>query len=226
MKPMKPRTLLVCAVAYAALCVALGALVDSDLYLGLVGLAVARPLLREFGLLEDRDERQRAVSYRSSHVAFLVAMLIAGVIFVRTGFIEEREPPVEVSVILFLSLFVKFASLMIQGRARRTAGLAIAWVMGGAWLLFTLASHGLSLTSLVEAVPWVAIFASAIIGVRRPKIGGWALLVIGLATLYVFVLAAGTTAIQKFIVAALVPLPLLLAGGLLLAGDREWREER
>jgi hypothetical protein len=222
---MKPRAFLICAGLYAALCVALGALVDRNLYLGLVVLAVARPLLREVGLLADRDERQRVVSYRSSHVAFLVAMLIAGVIFVKAGVIDDREPPIEVSLILFLSLFAKFASLMIHGRARRTAGLAIAWVMGAAWLAFTLVAHGLSLMSLIEAVPWIAIFAAAVIGARRPRIGGWALLVIGIATLYVFVLAAGTTAMQKFIVAALVPFPLILAGGLLLAGDREWQEE-
>jgi len=226
MSAMKPRALLVCAVVYAALCVALGVLVDSDYYLGLVVLAVARPLLREVGILADRDERQRAVSHRSSHIAFLAAMLIAGVIFVRTAVIENREPPVEVSVILFVSLFVKFAALVIQARARRAAGLAIAWVIGGAWLLFTLASHGFSVMSLMEAVPWIAIFAAAIVGARRPKVGGWALLAMGLATLYLFVLAAGTTPVQKFIVASLVPLPLILAGGLLLAGDREWREEQ
>lgn len=226
MTPMKPRALLVCAAAYAGLCVALGALVHRDFYLGLVAFAVARPLLREFGLLADRDERQQLLSYRSSHVAFLVVMVIAGIIFVKTALIDNAEPPLEVSFILFVGLLVKFTGLTMQARARRRAGIAIAWVVGGAWLLFTLASHGFSLGSLIEATPWLAVFAFALVARRWPKISGAGLVVIGLGTLYFFVLRVSQPIGPRLLVAALVPLPFILAGALLLAGDRDWREER
>ena len=56
--------------------------------------------------------------------------------------VEGGEPPYEVSLILLITLFVKFAALQLMGRTRERAGRAIAWIMGGGWLLFV-AGHGL-----------------------------------------------------------------------------------
>jgi hypothetical protein len=171
-------------------------------------------------VLADRDEWQRLISYRSSHFAFLVAMLIAAVVFVKKGLVDDGEPPLEVSVLLFVPLFVKFASLEFQGRARRRAALAIVWVIGGAWLLFTLVSHGLSVVSLVEGAPCILVITSGFIGMKWPKIGGGMLIAVGLGMLYLFVLGAGTTLVQKLLVAILLPVPILLAGVFLLVGER------
>jgi len=226
MTGLRWRTLWIGGLFYAGVCVALGALVHRNFYLGLVGLCVARPLFRELGLLADRDERQRLLSYRSSHIAFLTVMLIAGVIFVKTGFVEGGEPPFEVSVILLVGLLVKFAGLMMQSRARKMAGRAIAWVVGVAWLVFVLASHGLSLVSLIEGAPWLAVLAFALVGRRWPKVGGAGLGVIGLGTLYFFVLRSGQPIETRLLLTALIPAPLGLSAALLFAGDRDWREER
>jgi hypothetical protein len=224
MQQMKPRVLVVWAIGYAALCVALGVTVSEYFYLALVPLLVARPLLRELGFVADSDERQRQVSYRSSHVAFLVAMSIAGVAFAK-AIIDDAEPAFEVCVILFVGLLVKFAGLVLQAKARRIAGMAIAWVIGGAWLLFSLASHGLSVASLMESIPWLAVFACAIASRKWPKVGGAGLVLIGLGTLWFFVLGSAQPVGAKALVAALIPAPLILAGVLVLTGGGDWREE-
>jgi hypothetical protein len=220
MKPLKPRTLLIVGAVYAAACIALGAAVSKEFYVGLVLLPFGRPILREVGALADRDEWQRLISYRSSHIAFLVAMLIAATVFVKMAFIDGGEPPIAVSVILLVSLLVKFATLEFQGRARRRAALAVAWVVGGAWLLFTLVSHGFSVVSLIEGAPCLLVLASGFVGMRWPKVGGGMLLAVGLGMLYLFVLAAGTTPVQKLLVATLLPIPVMLAGVFLFLGER------
>jgi len=224
MQQMKPRVLVVWGIGYAALCVVLGMTVSEYFYLALVPLLVARPLLRELGFLADSDERQRFVSHRSSHVAFLVAMSIAGVAFAK-AMIDDTEPAFEISVILFVSLLVKFAGLVLQAKARRIAGMAIAWVIGGAWLLFVLASHGLSVGSLMESLPWIAVFACALAARRWPKVGGAGLALIGLGTLWFFVLGSPLPVGTRALVAALIPAPLILAGVLVLTGGGDWRED-
>jgi len=224
MPPMSQRALLVLGIVYAALCIALGALVNAYFYLALVPLTVARPLLREVGLLAGGDERERVVSYRSSHVAFLVAVSIAGISFVK-AMIDDAEPAFEICVVLFVTLLVKFALLVMQVKARRRAGRAVAWVIGGAWLLFVLASHGLSVVSLVEAAPWLAVFAFALVSIRWPRVGGAGIVLVGFATLWFFVLGFRQPIGPRMLVAALIPSPLVLAGVLLLAGGRDWREE-
>ncbi len=219
MSPIKPRTLLVGVTIYAAVFIVLGIVVNKYLFLPLIGLAFARPVLREFQTLADRDERQTLVSYRSSHFAFLVAMLIAGVAFLKAGIIDDGEPPQVATFILFVGLIVKFASLVLQGRGRRRAALGIGLVIGGAWLLFSLASHGFSASGLAESSIWIAVIVSACLGMRWPKLGGTLLLLAGLATLWFFVLAWSTWPDVNYPVLLLVSLPLTLAGILFLIGD-------
>ncbi len=223
MKRLSTRTLIVAGVIYAGILVALGIAVSPVLYLLLIVLAFARPVLREVRLLSDRDEWLTLISYRSSHIAFLAAMLIAGLIFLQTGVVEGREPPYEVSLILFIPLFVKFAALQMLGRSRERAGRRIAWLIGGAWLLFVLASHGFSATTVIEGSPWIAVLGLAYAARRWPRIAGAALVILGIASLIFFV--DFPIEYKRLIVPFLLPLPLILAGVLLVLGDREESHE-
>ena len=107
MKPLSTRTLIIAGIVYTAIVAVLAITVHQGFYLALIALAFARPVLREVRILADRDEWLSLVSYRSSHIAFLAAMLIAGLIFMYTGIVEGGEPPYEVSLILLISLFIK-----------------------------------------------------------------------------------------------------------------------
>jgi hypothetical protein len=215
------RTLIIAAAVYAAIVVVLAITVHRGFYLTLIALAFARPILREVRVLADRDEWQSLVSYRSSHIAFLAGMLIAGLIFMWTGIVEGGEPPYEVSLILLISLFIKFAALQLMGRTRERAGRAIAWLTGGGWVLFA-SAYGPSLGTLIGASPFLAVLVCAYLSRRWPRIAGIAIGLIGLGTVIAFV--DFPLAYNRLVVPFLLSLPLMLSGGLLILGDRNGRE--
>jgi hypothetical protein len=223
MRPVSTKTLIIAAIIYTAIIVVLAIVVSPNFYLALIALAFGRPVLREVGALADRDEWLSLVSYRSSHIAFLTAMLIAGLIFMYTGIVKGGEPPYEVSLILLVALFVKFAALQLMGRSRERAGRAIVWIMGGGWLLFVLASHGLSLVSLIEGGPFLALVACALLARRWPRIVGIVVGLIGIGTIVAFV--DFPLEYKRLIVPFLLSFPLLLSGALLILGDRADGEE-
>jgi hypothetical protein len=218
MRPLSTRTLIIAGVIYAAVVVLLAITVSPRFYLALIAIAFARPLLREVRVLADRDEWLSLVSYRSSHFAFLAAMLIAGLIFMWTGIVEGGEPPYEVSLILLISLFVKFAALQLMGRTRERAGRAIAWLMGGWWLLFVMVSHGFALVSLIEGAPFLVLVACAYLARRWPRIAGIVIGLIGVGTLIAFV--DFPLEYDGLVVPFLLSFPLMLSGALLILGDR------
>jgi hypothetical protein len=223
MKPLRTRTLVIAAIVYVGVVVALGITVHEGFYLALIALAFARPVLREVRLLADRDEWLSLVSYRSSHVAFLAAMLIAGLIFMYTGFVKGGEPPYEVSLILLIALLVKFAALQLMGRTRELAGRAIAWVMGGGWLLFVAVSHGFSVVSLIEGGPFLLLIGCALLARRWPRIAGIVIGLTGVGTLIAFV--KFPLEYHALVVPFLLSFPLLLSAALLILGDRAGEEE-
>jgi len=223
MKPLSTKTLIIAGIIYAAVVVLLAITVSPRFYLALIAIAFARPALREVGVLADRDEWLSLVSYRSSHFAFLVAMLIAGLIFLYTGFVEGGEPPYEVSLILLITLFVKFAALQLMGRTRERAGRAIAWLMGGAWLLFAL-GYGFSWGTLIGGSPFIAILICAFLSRRWPRVAGIVIALGGVATLIAFV-DFPLEYHDDLIVPFLLSLPIMLSGALLILGDREDDDE-
>lgn len=218
MRRVSTRTLVVAGIVYAAIVIALAITVHPGFYLALIAIGFARPVLREVRLLKDRDEWLSLISYRSSHMAFLAAVLIAGLIFMWTGIVEGGEPPYEVSLILLISLFVKFAALQLQGRTRERAGRAIAWLMGGGWLLF-LAGYGFSWGTLIGASPFLAVLLCAYLSRRWPRIVGVVIAAIGVGTLIAFV--DFPLEYDRLVVPFLLSFPLLLSGALLILGDRE-----
>ncbi len=223
MRPLNTRTLIIAGIIYAAVVVLLAITVNPRFYLALIAIAFARPVLREVRVLADRDEWLSLVSYRSSHIAFLAAMLIAGLIFMYTGVIEGGEPPYEVSLILLISLFVKFAALQLMGRTRERAGRAIAWLMGGGWLLFA-AGYGFSWGTLIGGSPFIAILICAFLSRRWPRIAGIVIGLGGVATLIAFV-DFPLEYDRALVVPFLLSFPLMLSGALLFLGDREDAED-
>lgn len=223
MKPLSTKTLIIAGIIYAAVVVLLAVTVSPRFYLALVAIAFARPVLREVRVLADRDEWLSLVSYRSSHIAFLAAMLIAGLVFMWTGFVEGGEPPYEVSLILLITLFVKFAALQLMGRTRERAGRGIAWLMGGGWLLFVAVSHGFSLVSLIEGAPFLVLIACAILARRWPRVTGVVIGLIGLGTIIAFV--DFPLEYDSLVVPFLLSFPLMLSGALLILGDRDDGED-
>jgi hypothetical protein len=217
MKPVSTKTLIIAGTIYTAIVILLAIVVSPKFYLALIALAFGRPVLREVGALADRDEWLSLVSYRSSHIAFLTGMLIAGLVFMYTGFVKGGEPPYEVSLILLITLFVKFAALQLMGRTRERAGRAIAWIMGGGWLLFAL-GYGPSWGTLIGGSPFIAILVCAFLSRRWPRISGVVIALGGVASVIAFV--DFPLEYHSLIVPFLLSFPLILSGVLLILGDR------
>ncbi len=205
---VKGRAVLAGILGYAVACVLLGIFVNRGFYVPLVAVAFIRPLLREVGLLADRDERQVSVSHRSSHIAFLLAMAMASAMFVKQAFVENRAPAYELSLLLFIPLLVKFAAWQFTSRGRRRCALGIGFVIGGAWLLFTALEGQLSPEFAVGGLPVLA----TLLAIKWERVGGAILLALGLFAIYFF----GSEMV--LIVLLLLPTPLILAGTLLLVG--------
>jgi hypothetical protein len=208
MRTRKGRMVIGGIAAYAAVFVLLGIFVDRAYYVPLVAVAFIRPLLREAGLLSDRDERQVSVSHRSSHFAFLVSMAIAGVLFVKQSVVDLEEPAYELSLLLFVPLLVKLFSWQMTSCGRRRAALGMGFTIGGFWLLFTAGEGQLSPEFAVGGLPVLA----TLLALKWERLGGALLLAMGVATIYFF----GPRMI--LIVVLLLPTPLILAGTLLLVG--------
>ncbi len=212
MKPLSGKALLALYAGFAVACVLLGIFVHRGFYVALIALLFAKQLLREVGLVRDLDERQLAVSYRSSHIAFLVAMGIAAAAFVNSSIIEGKEPPFIATMVLLVSLIVKVAVWQLTSRGRRRAGLALGFAIGGFWFLFTALERELSPELLVGGLPLMAAF----LALRWQRLGGVILLLCGAVTGYFFILKGMSPPQSRLFVGLLLPTPLLLAGVLLM----------
>ncbi len=212
MKPLSGRMLLLLFAVYAVACVLLGIFVHPGFYVALIALAFATPIFREVGLVADRDEWQIAVSHRSSHVAFLVAMGIAAAAFLKSLIFDDGGPPGIVSLVLFVPLVVKVAAWQLTGRGRRRTGLVLGFAIGGLWFLFAAFEMELSPEFLVGGIPLLAAF----LALKWQRLGGVILLLCGAATGYFFILQGVTPPHAQLFVGLMLPMPLVLAGVLLL----------
>jgi hypothetical protein len=214
MRTAKGRMIIAGIALYAIACVLLGIFVNKAFYIPIVAVAFVRPLLREAGLLSDRDEWQVSVSHRSSHIAFLLSMGMAAAMFAKT-LVDQTEPAYELSLLFLVPLLVKFAAWQFTSRGRRRCALGIGFAIGGFWLLFTAAEGQLSPEFAVGGLPVLA----SLLALKWEKIGGAILLVLGLLAIYFL----GSRMI--LIVVLLLPTPLILAGTLLLVGGGKDKEE-
>jgi len=212
MKPICGRTLLLWYAIYAVACVLLGIFVHRGFYVALIGLLFAKPLLREVGLVRDLDERQLAVSHRSSHIAFLVAMGIAAAAFINSSLIENEEPPFIATMVLFVALVVKLAVWQLTSRGRRRTGLTLGFIIGGFWFVFTSLEGQISPEFLVGGLPLVG----TLLALKWQRLGGIIVLLCGAVTGYFFILKGMSPPQSRLFVALMLPTPLLLAGVLLM----------
>lgn len=217
MKTARGRMIVAAIFAYAALIVMLGVFVDRMFYVALVAVAFIRPLLREAGVLSDRDERQVSVSHRSSHIAFLLAMALAAALFVKQAVVDLEEPNYELSLLLFVPLLTKLAAWQLTSRGRRRAALSMGFAVGAFWLLFSMLAGDFNPQLAVGGLP----LAATLLALRWERAGGALLLGLGVFAFFFF-------GRMSLIVLFLLPTPLILAGALLAAGglmDRNREEE-
>ncbi|MCK4412437.1 MAG: hypothetical protein KAY32_02715 [Candidatus Eisenbacteria sp.] len=203
-------------------------------YLWVVALGTFGPgLLRELGLLRDKDEFERRAAHRAGYHAYLVGGLVT---FLLLAHFRANEHPIQEPSSLVTAIFIVFwftwllSSLLSYWGPRKTASRLLV-VFGSVWLLFVILSNtgpewrgpmGIIMHSLL-AIPF---FALAYAARRWPRIAGVLLLGISGFFFYFFGLfeIVGENPLEKGrpVVIVLFVGPLVASGlALLRVGSQE-----
>ncbi len=203
----------VCLVA-----VILGLALHPAYLLLLVLPAFLGPLVREIGLLQDQDERVRFISYRSSHIAFYLALVVIAAIFISRTITVGREIEPEWFILLIAPIAYKFFAALGLTYDARVLALAIGYVVGGVLTVYTIFS-GYFFTPQVF-IPLLVLLVT-IVAHWLPRLSGSLMLLLGAGYLIMITKNWPPDAPLGLILSALLlGVPVLLAGLLLLFYQR------
>lgn len=182
---------------------------------------VAIPLIREFLHRSHVDERQLQISRFSTTMAFYAYLIMLLIVLIKDYLIHNQHPGDAMLALLVIPLAVKLFISLLQNHHPQKAARAIALFFAGVWLFFVLLSHGLSLMTLVEMLPFLLLVGLALATDRWPRVCGVLLILIGLGFGFFFVRSQRNfyAGVLLFTVLAL---PMLLSGiALLLPGQKQ-----
>lgn len=194
------------------------------LFVILLILALAAPLVREFKKPTDLDERQVFISHFSSHLAFYVFLGLLLFIITRSFIIKHINPEAEWYALLLIPLVVKFLVSFFQNFGAQRGAMFTGYFFAAVWLIFVILSHGISLALLMESIPFMLIAAVAwLSGKNRMAAGiGFLLLAAGLTVFFKGWLRLDVYV--RLLMYTLIPLPLLVSG-LALLFVKEYEED-
>jgi hypothetical protein len=155
----------------------------------LSGVGACGPgILREMGVLKDKDERALRAAQRAGYHAFLATGLLGFVLvaFLRTGERELRNPGELATLLLAVLWFVWLLSSLLNYWGARKAATRMLLGFGAGWLVFSQAdAGGKPLDMLMASLPSLPFFALAWLAQRWPKPAG-VLMIVAAAALYLF----------------------------------------
>jgi len=195
----------------------LGATVDMA-WLILFALGVfGQALLRELGLLGDRNEFQRQAAFRAGYRAYLVGgVFLIGVMIAKGwGYKDLGWDQFPIHPFLTAMVMTYFLSYLTDYWGARKAAFRILLVFGIFWLIFALLEAGVFglLTNPFFIVPFVLAITSS----RWPRISGGVLLILSIFMFFFFNLQRILTGdLGSLFVILLLLLPLLYSGIALL----------
>lgn len=155
----------------------------------LSGVGACGPgILRELGLLKDKDEFAQRAAHRAGYHAFLATgffgFVLVALVRVTTS---ELKNPAELATLMLAMLWLTWllSSLLTYWGARK-ASTRVLLGFGAAWLAFALADAGREpIGWLMASLPALPFFALALLAWRWPRPAG-ALMVAAAAAMYVF----------------------------------------
>ncbi len=163
-----------------------------------------------------KDEREILLGHKIGHLSFFVTYTLILLLFLWKSPHFKTGIPAE--WILLLSIppgFYYFGDLALL-KGFRKSGLAIGWIFGGFWLLFTLVSHGFTSEGLVESSIGGGILLTTLLAQKWPALGGSLFLLEGLFFLSLY-LRSGLASAVKFLMLVILALPLFLSGIFILS---------
>jgi len=204
------------------LAVVMAAVTKEQLWLALmIASYLLRPTLASLGLAKHSvDERQMSIQYRSGNIAFAV-MMITAVILAAVLSSQGDESWEMFNVVIIVGLATKALFNVLLTKNYRAAASKIIMAVGLMIALFASMSHGLSISTVMEAGPGLIIVAIGWLSRKYPR--PVAILVfVATVALLALIFSKGFT-VGQFVTAALISIPMILAGVCLMLPDREER---
>jgi len=196
-------------------------------------------ILRELGVLRDKDEFQMEAARRAGYHAYLAGGLFA---FLMAAWFRSAEPKVEFpgalleDVLIVMWFTWLLSSLMAYWGARKTA-VRILYIFGSVWLVFNIfAGEGHAVATVMQSLLAVPFFLAGWLASRWPRAIGILLLLVSVFFFTIFhlmrVFHEDPTQMGRIPVIVLFLGPLLASGIALLvrtsqqsAADRMTGEE-
>ncbi|OPX23074.1 MAG: hypothetical protein B1H03_02760 [Planctomycetales bacterium 4484_113] len=195
----------------AILALVLGAWVNPYFLLILILPVFLTPIARETGLVEEKDEQIRFISFQSTHITFYLTLLVIVGVFVGRSILEGRDVEPVFFALLMIPVIYKFFASLALTYGGRSVGLAIGYILGVFLFIYSLYGGGAVDANLVVAV---LVLLVTVVSHWLPKVGGGLLALVGTAY-FVVVVSWGSELKGAFWLMLLVAAPLIMAGLLL-----------
>jgi hypothetical protein len=173
------------------------------------------PFLREFVPRNHVDERQVQISRFSSSMAFYAYLALLLIIVIKDYLSLNKAPGDAFLGLLVIPLAVKMFVSVLQNFEVKQAARCIASFFAALWLIFVVLSHGLSLMTLIEALPFLVLVGLTWSIKKWPKLCGVLFILLGVASL-VTVVAMQKNFYGGLLIFSVMSLPLILCGIALL----------
>jgi hypothetical protein len=208
-----------CATGIFVVSCVLAAATRNDQWLFLMVVSyLLRPTIASLGLAHRLvDERQMSIQYRSGNIAFAFMLATAIVMAIMQQMKGDHSWEL-FNIVIIVGLAAKALFNVLLVKDYREAGSRIIMAIGLLAMLFVAAENGLTLAGLMEAAPWLVIVGIGLLSRKFPKTIG-AIIFAVTALLLVFILGKGFT-VGQIATAAVVCVPMGLAGACLFANDR------
>lgn len=201
-------------------------------FLSLAAIGTFGPgMLRELGILRDKDEFERLISYRAAFHAYLITGLLA---FLSIGFLRSHEtvriyPEPVISTFLVILWFTWLLSSLIAFWGPQRMAIRILVGFGIVWLLFNILGNLNNMMALImQSLLAVPFFAMAYAARTWPRIAGIFLLVFAGFFFFFFhlyeVFTGDTFERGRTMVIVLFIGPLMASGLALLRSENHYTE--
>jgi hypothetical protein len=221
---LKRDSIFWCATGILALGFVLFAITGNQFWVALgIGSYLLRPTLASLGIARKNvDERQMTINYRSGNIGFAV-LLITCVLYMAKLETEGNHDFELFATAIIIGLVTKALFNVILVKNYREAASKIITSAGLLIALFASLDGGSIVGALMQAWPGLAIAAVGVLSKKYPRSMAIAIFVLTSFMLF-FVMTVGVrnsgSLSGQMIVAALIGVPLILAGICLFVGDK------
>ncbi|MBN2092214.1 hypothetical protein JW964_21520 [candidate division KSB1 bacterium] len=165
------------------------------------------------------DERQEAIGNLSSHIAFYVFVILT-LMFIFIQFIKKGEnPPNLWYMLLIVPLLIKLFSSFLMTYGAIAGARFIGFTIVSIFFLFILLSHGISLGTVMESIPFLIVFIFLMLAGKYPRIAGTLLILVAVALTIFFRSWRNMDIFGRILMFALIPIPVLICGAALFFPD-------